>query len=333
MPAVLLALALLAAGAPTAARAEAAAAAAAAADSIAAPALALRFELRDTLAGGGRDRLVEPAGVTTDAFGRVYVTDAALNRLSRWDAEGRWLDEAGTLGSEANQFRRPGAAARLGSLGVAVLDVENRRVVTWDLEMQLLGVLTDLNDGLLAASIGPVSPVSLAADRGGAVYLADADGDRVLTFDFAGRYLRELGGHGQGEGRFAGLAAVAASPRGLLVAVDRPAAAASAGARVQWFDSSGRPVGESRTVLAGGKRRGRPGRLAVAVDDSARVAVADEATGTLELLGRSRELLARLDGLARPVALAFAPDGSLLVAEAGAARVRRFVPLPAATEK
>jgi sugar lactone lactonase YvrE len=43
-------------------------------------------------------------------------------------------------------------------------------------------------------------------------------------------------------------------------------------------------------------------------------------------------LLARESGLAGPSALAFAPDGTLLVAEPGARRVRRLALEPAARE-
>jgi sugar lactone lactonase YvrE len=67
-----------------------------------------------------------------------------------------------------------------------------------------------------------------------------------------------------------------------------------------------------------------PLALAVAVDDSGRVAVADEAAGWLELFARDGASLARHDGLGRPRAVAFAPDGTLLVAETRPGRVRRF---------
>lgn len=274
--------------------------------------------------GEPRERLVEPAGVATDAFGRVYASDAATHRIVRWDGAGRWLGEAGSLGSEANAFRRPGALARLGSLGVAVLDVENRRVVTYNLDLHLLGVLANFGGGETEAALGPVTPVGLAADRGGAVYVADADGDRVLAFDFSGRFLRALGGHGTGEGLLSGLAAIAAAPQGLLVAADRPDDRGAM--RLQWFDAGGRVVraAAAGAPVAGATRRG--GAAALAVDDAGRVAVADEDAGTVELLSPAGGPLARLEGLARPAAVAFAPDGSLLVAERGAARVRRFAP-------
>src|SRR5262249_59447364 len=67
-----------------------------------------------------------------------------------------------------------------------------------------------------------------------------------------------------------------------------------------------------------------PGALPVAGDDSSRVAVADESGGRLWVFDETGRALASLSGLARPRALAFSSDGTLLVAEAGRGEVRRF---------
>ena len=284
------------------------------------------------LRGDAGDPLVEPAGVLGDAFGRVWVSDASLSKLRRWDANGAPLDETGTLGSEPGRFRRPGALARLGSLGIAVLDVENQRVVSYDHHLRLLGVLVDLAASDLERRVGRVRPVALAADRGGAVYVADADRDRLLVFDFAGTFLRELGGFAPRAGGFAGLSDVACGPRGVLVTVERPrtpsrkAPADSLGgrSRVQWLDTGGR-VTRSLWLPAWSAQGGEV-HVSVAVDDSNRVAVAGERSGELLLIGAEGGVLGRLEGLASPRALGFAPDGTLLVAEAGAGRVRRFTP-------
>ncbi|MCC6350068.1 MAG: NHL repeat-containing protein [Candidatus Eisenbacteria bacterium] len=296
--------------------------------------LPLSFEPGEAFGVGetGPGRLVLPGGVATDAFGRVYVSDAATHRLLRWNADGTRRQEAGSLGSAPNQFRRPGAVARLGSLGVAVLDVENRRVVTYDLELRLLGVLAGFEDPDLEASIGPVTPIGLAADRGGAVYVADADGDRVLAFDFSGRFLRAIGGHGPGEGWLRGLSAITVAPQGVLMTADRPHERGPA--RLQWMDAGGRVVRLAWVPdPAASSSATKSGALALAVDDAGRVAIADEGAGTLALLSPGGALLARTSGLARPGALAFAPDGTLLVAERGAARVRRFAIVTTATGK
>lgn len=257
--------------------------------------------------------LSEPSGLAVDAFGRIYVSDAALHRLQRYRSDGAWLGGAGTLGSDPGLLNRPGSVARLGALRVAVLDRGNSRVVTYDLFGRLEGTLIDLGDEKLVDDVGRIDPVALAADRGGAVVVLDQDRGRLLAFDFAGKYLRTIGGFGARPGSFRGLCGVAFAPNGELVTAER------AGARVQRLDAGGRVVRSWPLAV-------EPGRaaLAIAVDDSSRIAIADEISGRLILFDSSGRQLAAFDGLAGPRALAFAPGGALLVAEAGAGRVRRF---------
>ena len=319
-----------AAGAPTAA------------DSLAgvlAPADSLQLRERGAYTGDAARPLAEPSGVLCDAFGRVWVSDAALHKLRRWDANGQPLDEAGALGSEPGQFRRPGALVRMGSLGVAVLDVDNRRVSAYDHHLRLLGAAVDLADPALEERIGRVTPVSLASDRGGAFYVADAERDRILVFDYAGTFQRELGGFGGHAGGFSGLMAIATGAHGNLITAERPRGRArkpSAGdstlarVRVQWLDAGGRVMASVWTpAWAAGAGETA---MSLAVDDAGRVALAGERSGELVVLSPTGARLARLGGLASPRALAFTADGALLVAEAGAARVRRLVLEPAGTE-
>ena len=294
-------------------------AAAAASDSAAAvaPADSLPFRLRAVSVlvsqGNGRGQAVEPSGVAVDPFGRIVVADAALHRLQRFEADGRWLGEAGSLGSDPGQLRRPGSVAMLGTLSVVTLDQENRRIERYDLFGRRLGTLIDLLDPVLADQVGRVDAVAIASDRGGALYLADADRDRVLAFDFSGRFQRTIGGYGARPGSFRGLGGLATAPRGGLVIAER------VNRRVQRLDTGGRVV--RAWPLA---NVAAPGALPVAVDDSSRVAVADEAGGRLWVFDDAGRSLATLSGLARPRALAFSSDGTLLVAEAGRGEVRRF---------
>ena len=263
--------------------------------------------------GTGRGEVVEPAGLAVDAFGRLYVTDASLHRMQRFERDGRPSAEAGVLGSDPEQMRRPSSVAVLGSLGVAVLDVENRRAVSFDLFGRLIGTLIDLTIGDLERELGRIDPIALAADRGGAVYIADREQDRILAFDFSGRFLRTVGGFGPRPGSFRGLVGVAAARKGELVVVER------SNARVQRLEASGR-------VLAAWPLPSKPGSgvLAVAVDDSNRVAVTDESAGRLWLFAADGTPLASREQLARPRAVVFGADGALLVAEAAPGRVRRL---------
>lgn len=304
---------LLPAAADTAQRlaADTARAASAAAADSAAP---LRLVAVATLAAreGTAARVEQPAGLALDSFRRVLVSDQAFHRLQQLEPDGapRW--QAGTLGSGTGELRRPAAVVPLGTLEVAVLDVENRRVLAYDLFGRLIGTRVDLaalerDDPRLR-----VDPVALAADRGGALVLADAERDRLVTFDFAGRLTGTIGGIGARPGSFRGLRGVAVTPRGELVTAER------GNARVQRLTAFGRAL-ESWPLAVGAGRA----RLAVAADDSGRVVVADEAAGRLWLFGPGGRMLAALDGLEGPAAVVL--DGwHVLVAEARGGRVRRF---------
>ncbi|HXJ69197.1 MAG TPA: NHL repeat-containing protein [Verrucomicrobiae bacterium] len=318
-----------------------------AADSAAAPTdtahagVARGWRLRELSAieGDGAHPLVEPDGVLSDAFGHIWVSDASLHKLRRWRADGVPLDETGALGSEPTQFRRPGALARVGALGVAVLDVENRRVSTYDHNLRLLSIAVDLASTDLESRAGSVRPLSLASDRGGALYVVDAERDRILVFDYAGAFQREVGGYGGRSGSFSGLTGVAVTARGRIVTVERPRPRSKkadpsdstlARARIQWLEAGGRLITSVWSPpLASG-----PSELsvAVAVDAIGRVAIAGERSGEVFVLSPEGAPIARLTGLSSPRALAFADDGTLLVAETGAARVRRWTLEPERTD-
>ena len=263
--------------------------------------------------GEGRGQVLEPAGVAIDAFGRVYVSDAALHRLQRFDGHGKWLGESGVLGSEAGEMRRPGSVVLLGVLGVGVLDRENRRVESFDLFGRRVGTMLDLADPALEGQVGRVDPTQLAADRGGALYVADPARERVLSFDTSGRFLRVLGGFGSRAGQFRGLRGLAVAPHGELLVSER------GNARLQRLDAGGRATASWPLPV---DPHGKSGELPVAVDASGRIAVADETTGVLWLFDAAGAALGGARGLGHPRALAFGADGTLFVAGVEPAAVR-----------
>ena len=274
-----------------------------------------RLTERAVLASTGADRgeVLDPSGVAVDAFGRVYVSDVAAHRVIRLDPGVAKGAEFGSLGSDAQMMRRPSGVALLGTLGVAVLDRDNQRILSYDLFGRPLGTLVDLASDALERVVGRIDPIALASDRGGALMLIDRERDRVLAFDFSGRYLRAIGGLGSKPGSFRALRGIAITPHGELVTADR------GNARVQRLDASGRAVVAWSLSVGPGEAA-----LPIAVDGNGRVAVADETSGRLWLFSPSGTLLLTADGLTRPRAMAFAPDGTLLVAEGAPARVRRF---------
>jgi sugar lactone lactonase YvrE len=264
--------------------------------------------------GSGRGQVVEPAGIACDPFGRIWVSDAQLHNIQRFERDGHWLGENGLLGSGEGELRRPGSIALLGAADMGVLDQENRRVVDFDLFGRLQGTRLDLQDPALEEVTGRVDPTALATDRGGALYVADPARERVLVFDTGGRFERALGEFGSKPGQLRGLQGLASAPHGELVVTER------LNARVQRIDAGGRSA--AAWALPVDPRAN--GALPVAVDAQGRVAVADESSGRLWVFDAAGHPAAALASLGRPRALAFAPDGTLLVTETRPARVRRF---------
>jgi sugar lactone lactonase YvrE len=107
-----------------------------------------------------------------------------------------FLGEFGGFGYEDNRFDRPTVVWSGNALAIWVLDQGNARVVKYDLEGRLLGVLVALRSDAVRARLDLVDPQGLAVDQGGELFVTDASADRVLLFDPLGAVLTPVGGFG-----------------------------------------------------------------------------------------------------------------------------------------
>ena len=76
----------------------------------------------------------------------VYVPDAAVNRIQKFDADGRFVRQWGSFGSEVGQFYKPKGAAILRDR-LLVIDFGNHRGQIFDLDGKPLGVF---GEGILS---------------------------------------------------------------------------------------------------------------------------------------------------------------------------------------
>ena len=152
-------------------------------------------------------------GIAVDpGTGDVYVTDPDVDRVERFDSDGRLLSEFGeTAGGGLDQ--PAGVAVDPASGDVYVFDDGNGRVVRFDAAGAYLGQFGSPGDGPGEfGTSGSVGDGGLAIDPATeTLYVADTPHDRVERFTLAGRFLGQFGAAGTGPGALSCPGAIAIS--------------------------------------------------------------------------------------------------------------------------
>ena len=145
--------------------------------------------------------------IALDSAGNVYVLDSGdesddtytyAGRIQKFDSNGKYLAQWGTVGGANSQFRFSTGLA-IDALGnVYVGDSGNFRIQKFDLNGKYLdqwGTQGDAN-GQFANIQG------MAVDKSGYLYVLDRDNNRIQKFDGNGKYLTQWGTGGNGNGEF-----------------------------------------------------------------------------------------------------------------------------------
>lgn len=174
------------------------------------------------------------SAVTTDKRGNIYV----IHR----PADG---DPIVVLDPKGNFIRSWGKGMFKIPHGIRIDPAGN--VWTVDANTSMVYKFTPDGRKLLEISVGDVpdrtkdfcGATDLAFAKSGHVFVSDGYCNaRVIEYDAAGRKLREWGKHGTGPGEFNVVHSIAIGPQGNLYVADRE------NGRLQWFDQSGRFLGE-----------------------------------------------------------------------------------------
>ncbi|MGB3393304.1 MAG: gluconolaconase [Stenotrophomonas sp.] len=289
---------------------------------------------------GPRSRFSDPWGVALDAAGTLYVADAGDNNRILY----RWLDGdfhllaggregfADGLGGAA-AFNTPSGIAldRHGNLYVADTGNHAIRKVTPRGEVSTLA-----GDGVagFADGIGHAArfngPMGVAVDAAGRVHVADTWNDRIRVIEPDGRVWTLAGGErpgwadGQsGQARF-----------------DTPIDLAFAADGRLWIADMNNdalrtltPTGEVTTRIGGPEsERALRGPMTLAITHDGVAYIGERGTGRVLQVSPAGHVVAvagDTQRFARAAGVALAPDGSLLLADADAARIHHLRPLPA----
>ncbi len=157
------------------------------------------------IAQAGSRPLASPVGVVLDRDGNLYITDAQLAAVFKFDQEGKLLKELDGKG----KLRRPAGIALNSKGDKLVADILANKVFVFDRDDVLKGELPG-PDFIETFNM----PTYVAVDSADNVYVTDSMNFKVRVFDANGRYVRSQGQIGDSPGSFA-------RPKGIAVDSDR----------------------------------------------------------------------------------------------------------------
>jgi DNA-binding beta-propeller fold protein YncE len=188
-----------------------------------------------TFGGPGTDdgKFTWPVGLALDRDENIYVSDAALTRITILDRQGNFLGKWGEQGAGTGQLDHPSCMAFDADENLYVVDAMNHRVQKFTKDGRFLLVFGEYGTGDGQFNM----PWGIAIDDDGDLYVTDWRNDRVQKFSSDGRFIFAFGGPGNEKGRFDRPTGIAVDRDGDIYVADWR------NNRVQQFDPTRRYVG------------------------------------------------------------------------------------------
>ncbi len=209
----------------------------------------------------GQVRLVTPIGLAVATDGSVFVSDADLNQVFRFSAEGR-MDLS--LGKAEGLQNPTGIALDRTRSRLYVADSHLHKLFIYSTDGEFIGSWGDRGPGPGQFNY----PTNLAVDRQGNVRVVDTGNFRVQVFSPEGKFLSTFGEAGDSFGSFSRPKGIAIDSEGHTYVVD------AAFNNYQIFDDEG------QLLLFVGSLGSDPGRFwlpaGIHIDDNDRVFVVDQ---------------------------------------------------------
>lgn len=312
-------------------------------------------------------QLSSPRGMAMDSSGNLFIADTFNHRIRRVDPQGMITTVAGTGtagfsgdGGPAGsaQLNNPTSVALDGGGNLLIADLANDRIRRIDTS----GVITTVagngaegfnGDGIPAVNAALNSPIGIALDTSGNLFIADLANQRIRKVDTSG-VITTVAGNGTGGYSGDGGPAAGAQlrfPRGVTVDISGNLLIADT------FNDVVRKVDTSGIIatVAGGAPTPSPGTgvgdggpatsahlsspTTVAVESTGRMLIADEldcriravdSSATIATIAGNGEFSFSGDSgpatgaeLSEPLGIAVDPTGNLLIADTQNGRVRR----------
>ncbi len=215
------------------------------------------------------------------------------------------------------------ATKERGLFLITCAGVFHRDGTGYDHRQIVYATLTTLPGGAALPSL--TTPLGVAVNRKGDVFIADAGNNRIATFDARRRALHRWGTYGTGTSQFRGLSGVAVALNGTVYVAD------DGNHRVQVFSATGQPLAQWGDT--GSVKVSLDDPAGVAVDAQGNVYVANSSANQIVKLSPSGQVLATWGHFGHghgefwyPDSVAVAPDGTIYVADSANGRIQKLSP-------
>lgn len=145
--------------------------------------------------GAAPGQLNLPSDVAFDAAGNIYVADTDNNRISKYDANGQFLDRIGGLGQSDVFLRQPWSMTVSEDGTVFVADTWNHRIVKLNSGLEVVDEWG--GGGQVEAGGDPFllfGPREIALTAEGNLLVADTGNSRIIEYTQDGDLVRQFGG-------------------------------------------------------------------------------------------------------------------------------------------
>ncbi|MGE3538007.1 MAG: 6-bladed beta-propeller [Candidatus Tectimicrobiota bacterium] len=166
--------------------------------------------------GTAEGQIMWPVAIALDAADNVYISDEALQRISIFDKDGRFLACWGKRGQGEGEFDRPAGLAFTRDQHLLVVDGRNNRVQKYTRDGTFLGAWGRTGSGPGEFNL----PWGIAVDQADRVYVADWRNDRIQQFAADGTFLASWGCSGEANGQFSRPSGVAVDQAGYMHVAD-----------------------------------------------------------------------------------------------------------------
>ena len=166
--------------------------------------------------GPGEGQFVWPVQIITDDEGNIFVSDEAIHKISRFNADGEFESRWGTHGDGDGEFDAPNGIAFDLDGNMVVVDSKNHRVQRYTPGGEYLGGF-----GSYGSSPGQFElPWGVHVDELGDVYVTDWGNHRLQIFSSDGELKQVIGEAGSGPGQFNRPTGVAVDAHGDIYVAD-----------------------------------------------------------------------------------------------------------------